>query len=538
MVTIYDNVQAWFSPALLTGFTDKLKYIMKNSEILLQNNSLRPNQALKAVTSLLAISMLLTGCETVLIYKDGGDSVQKANEIRYTGGSAQSAKAAYTSALKSNYPDIRSEAAFNLAQMARAEGNEKLYQTYMRQAATEGHAQAKVQMVDIYRKSGNMNSAEAESVYKAAAPESASANMSLMEMALKKKNTQEAATYAAATEKLIQGQIATSGDSQGSKSLMLARFYATYSRLLPAGTSYNRNPDYWYSQAINKGNVKAAPELAEYWLASRKDKDVHKDVFALMLQAAKAGDDDAVKYVAESYQTGRGVAQDVAQANYWYGKVKSPLSSGTYLEMGYDYLDKGDVKSALAKFEQAAKINSNSYESMFLLDAFAGKLTPAYMTAYKQKGLESLFGLAKKFKATRGAKYPKESEKMFELAAEAGSNKAAFYMAQNLDNGSGSGEANKWYKKAAEAGNPRAMVLLARRAKIGQGQNIDPVEAFKWFKKAAEAGVAEGQYEVGIAYANGTGVEKDPAQAKVWLEKAKAGGYALAVDVLNEKGKE
>lgn len=473
-----------------------------------------------------AIALTLSACETPLAYKPGAQSLQKADGIILANGDMELAKAEYLRAIESPYPEVSGEAAFNLANISKQQNNNQSYRAYLERAALAGHAPAQVDLAELYRVTdGSAADAKIEALYKSVIDQSASANMAMIAIAQKRGDEPGAARYAANAEKILMNQMAASGDSNGGKALMLARLYSEN----PQYFLNKPDPEEYYRVSIAKGNARGAQQLAEYWLKNRSRKNPEADAFALMLQSAEAGNDNAIKYVAQAYENGIGVPRNETKAIEWYEKIQGDMGGGARLRVAYAALGKSPDK-AMEQFRAAAA--AGSIESMMMIDSIKGEKI-SYADTYKKTPPDILFSIARKHEKKFAKTHPEMIDRQYRIAADYGSGKAAFRVARDIESAGGSSsEIAKWYEKAANAGESKAMLLMARQARIGQGQARDEKKAFEWFEKAAKAGNAEGQYETGLAYARGIGVEKDSKQAEMWLKKAQKGGYVLAPDVL------
>ncbi len=476
--------------------------------------------------------ILLAGCEAPVMYKQGGQALRRGDEIMMTQGNPVEAKNAYTEALTSSSPTVKGDAAYTLATLAKAEGNMPAYNNYLLQAATAGNVQAQLQLAEIRLTTEGPEALEKMGAISASLLEvSSNANLTMMKAAQMKNDQVAASQYAQRAEKILVGQIYTGGDAGGGKALMLARLYADN----PSYFTPPRDAEKFYRDAIAKGNVRAAQELGMLWLRTRARKDPEGDVFALMMQAAEAGNPAAIKYIANAYQNGVGVAKDENRALAWYEKVPGGMADGAKQRVAQSYM-KTDRKKALELFRQAAA--GGSVPAMMMVDSMSGE-DSVYKKQYAQQVPQTLFSIAKKHEKLYGEGNADMIKKQYQLAADAGSGKAAVRIANDLEAADASeAEIAKWYQKAAKNGEPKAMLMLARQAKIGQSMKRSDEEAFSWYKKAADAGDPEGQYETGLAYARGQGTAKDLDKARFWLKKAQAGGYVLALDVLKTIDKE
>lgn len=271
-------------------------------------------------TGFIAAALFLTACETPVFYRSGGLALLEGDRIMTESGDCNAAAAHYEEAAKSPSPEIAGQAAYNLAIIAREKGEGESRQRYLEQAASAGLPDAQLELAELYEKSGMPNE-KVKNLYLPLVGWSASANLNLLDLAIKENNQVEAAKYANQAERLILAQIA-GGDSDGGKSLLLARLYSRHGALL----GEKRDAEAFYRQAIAKGNAKAAYELAKFWLAENERPSVREDAFFLMLQAAKAGNISAMKYIASAYETGEGIKADKQQALYWQEKL--PATSG------------------------------------------------------------------------------------------------------------------------------------------------------------------------------------------------------------------
>lgn len=471
----------------------------------------------------LLFSLTLTACETPVFTKAGSEHLLTGDQIILNNGSLDEARAAYEQALNSSYPQIKGQAYYNLSIIAKEQGFDEL--PYLEQAASEGHAPAKLELAEIYKRQGPSRREDVERLSLELTETSSAANVNLIEIARARNDEQAAAQYAAQAEQILLTQI-YADDEGGKKSLMLGRLYANY----PEYFSDSLKAEYYYRSAIEDGNVRAVQELAEYWNTPGPHHRSPDDIFALMIQGAEAGNNAAIKYVAQAYETGNGVAQDANKAMSWSAKVQGGrIKTDTLSRLAQPHIQNNPAK-AIPLLQKAAEQGS-SEAKLFLYGLNAPGISQDPKD-YAGNDPDLLFTSVVKLEKIYGKSNPKMMERLYKLAVDSGSGKAALYMA----NKPGQDEAtkNRWYEKAAEAGHPKAMMTVARHYKIGgNGQAPDEALAFKWFEKAAQTGNPEGEYETGLAYARGTGVEKDTKKAKEWLEKAKANGYVLAIEYLN-----
>ncbi len=89
-------------------------------------------------------------------------------------------------------------------------------------------------------------------------------------------------------------------------------------------------------------------------------------------------------------------------------------------------------------------------------------------------------------------------------------------------------EAVKWYLLAAGQGDAEAQRILGDCYSWGEGIREDKSEAVKWYRLAAEQGDAEAQRILGACYYFGTGIREDKQEAVKWFRLAAGQGYVEA----------
>lgn len=140
-----------------------------------------------------------------------------------------------------------------------------------------------------------------------------------------------------------------------------------------------------------------------------------------------------------------------------------------------------------------------------------------------------------------------ENKNMFEavrlamLAADAGNDEAAHYIADNVFDRNVFGKNDRYLKfieKMAAKGNAYAQNKMGLLCLNGDLVPENDFLAYSWFKKAAECGLPVAFYNVGFCYEHGYGVAKNLTDAKIWYRKAVAKGYKNAqkkLDSLEEE---
>ncbi|MBQ6827314.1 MAG: SEL1-like repeat protein, partial [Thermoguttaceae bacterium] len=337
-----------------------------------------------------------------------------------------------------------------------------------------------------------------------------------------------------------------------------------------------------FRRASELGSLDATSSLGDcYYLGKGVEQD-YKEAVRLYRQAAAENHAKAMNDLGTCYELGRGVDQDYKEAFRWYKKA-ADLNFGWGLYYLAEYYRDGtagekNVPKAVEYFERAAKAG--------ILDAWhalariywngdEGVKKDALKTfRYLQEGADlgswdAMCDLGVAYaEGLLGEKDPEKAMETWQKAAELGSGKAMYYIAQVYRDKEEYEEAAKWYQKGAEAGYADAMFALAmayfkgegvpqdnkkceeyllKAAELGHLNSIvnlghayslieelkDLKKAVFWYQKAADLGSAEGYYKLADFYLEGTGgLAKDEKKVEECLRKAFDLGSAEAMNRL------
>ena len=181
------------------------------------------------------------------------------------------------------------------------------------------------------------------------------------------------------------------------------------------------------------------------------------------------------------------------------------------MDLGEQYLNKGDVERAVSCFKKSAEFGNAKAQRM-LGDCY-----------YVGEGIRE---------------DKQEAVKWFRLAAEQGDAEAqrmlgaCYYVGEGIREDKR--EAVKWYRLAAEQGDAAAQWMLGDCYYVGEGIREDKREAVKWFRLAAEQGDAEAQRMLGACYYVGEGIREDKREAVKWYRLAAEQGDAAAQWMLGD----
>ena len=167
------------------------------------------------------------------------------------------------------------------------------------------------------------------------------------------------------------------------------------------------------------------------------------------------------------------------------------------MDLGEQYLNKGDVERAVSCFKKSAEFGNAKAQRM-LGDCY-----------YVGEGIRE---------------DKQEAVKWFRLAAEQKNSAAQWMLGVCYYFGEGiredKREAVKWYRLAAEQKNSAAQKELGNCYYVGEGIREDKREAVKWFRLAAEQEDAAAQWMLGDCYYFGTGIREDKQEAVKWFRLA------------------
>ena len=211
------------------------------------------------------------------------------------------------------------------------------------------------------------------------------------------------------------------------------------------------------------------------------------------------------------------------------------------MDLGEQYLNKGDVERAVSCFKKSAEFGNAKAQRWLGACYYFGtgiredkqEAVKWYRLAAEQKNSEARWRLGDCYFWGEGIREDKrEAVKWYRLAAEQGNAKAQWRLGACYYFGTGiredKQEAVKWFRLAAEQKNAEAQYSLGRCYYFGTGIREDKQEAVKWFRLAAEQEDAEAQWMLGDCYFFGHGVGKNKREAVNWYFLSAKKGNAEA----------
>ncbi len=275
-----------------------------------------------------------------------------------------------------------------------------------------------------------------------------------------------------------------------------------------------------------------------------------------------------------SFYFGEDVAEDKAQAAYWYAKAaerghaKAAYNLALMYEKGEGGLPQDDEKY-MALMEQSARAGFAKAQNNLAFAYDLGKYGAAvdkekaihwYRQAVAQGHMHAQFNLGLSYEDGDGV--PQDRDKaleLFRLAAEQGHEKAQKKVAEyetraaeeaapepeptpeeafdkalgfyrGKDGNEDKAQAARWFAKAAEQGHGEAACYLAKMYAGGEGGlPQDEAQYMALMEQSARAGFAEAQNSLALAYDLGRhGAAIDKEKAIHWYQKAADQGYKFA----------
>jgi len=211
------------------------------------------------------------------------------------------------------------------------------------------------------------------------------------------------------------------------------------------------------------------------------------------------------------------------------------------MDLGEQYLNKGDVERAVSCFKKSAEFGNAKAQRRLGYFYFWGKgiredkreAVKWYRLAAGQGNAEAQRRLGDCYYFGEGIREDKrEAVKWYRLAADQGNAEAQWRLGDFYFWGEGiredKQEAVKWYRLAADQGNAEAQRRLGYCYFWGEGIREDKQEAVKWYRLAADQGNAEAQWRLGDCYFFGHGVGKNKREAVNWYFLSAEKGNAEA----------
>ena len=219
------------------------------------------------------------------------------------------------------------------------------------------------------------------------------------------------------------------------------------------------------------------------------------------------------------------------------------------MDLGEQYLNKGDVERAVSCFKKSAEFGNAKAQRMLGVCYYVGEgiredkqeAVKWYRLAADQGDAEAQWRLGYCYYVGKGIREDKrEAVKWYRLAAGQGNAEAQRRLGDFYFWGEGiredKQEAVKWYRLAAEQGDAEVQRWLGDCYFFGHGVGKNKREAVNWYFLSAEKGNAEAQRRLGACFYFGHGVAKNRQEAIRWYRLAAEQGNSVAISMLKKLG--
>ena len=226
------------------------------------------------------------------------------------------------------------------------------------------------------------------------------------------------------------------------------------------------------------------------------------------------------------------------------------------MDLGEQYLNKGDVERAVSCFKKSAEFGNAKAQRWLGACYFWGEgiredkqeAVKWYRLAADQGDAEAQRILVDCYKRQGDCYFlgegiredKREAVKWYRLAADQGDAEAQWRLGNCYFWGEGiredKQEAVKWYRLAAGQGNAEAQRWLGDCYFFGNGIGKNKREAVNWYFLSAKKGNAEAQRRLGACFYFGHGVAKNRQEAIRWYRLAAEQGNSVAISMLKKLG--
>ena len=219
------------------------------------------------------------------------------------------------------------------------------------------------------------------------------------------------------------------------------------------------------------------------------------------------------------------------------------------MDLGEQYLNKGDVERAVSCFKKSAEFGNAKAQRMLGDCYYVGEgiredkqeAVKWFRLAAEQGDAEAQRMLGACYYVGEGIREDKrEAVKWFRLAAEQKNSAAQWMLGVCYYFGEGiredKREAVKWYRLAAEQEDAEAQWMLGDCYFFGHGVGKNKREAVNWYFLSAKKGNAEAQRRLGACFYFGHGVAKNRQEAIRWYRLAAEQGNSVAISMLKKLG--
>ena len=287
---------------------------------------------------------------------------------------------------------------------------------------------------------------------------------------------------------------------------------------------------------------------------SREDR---RRGFALMQQAAKQGNPDALYFIGNLLQKGEGLAKNPQEAIKWLGRSAAQGHALSQASMGKHFFEGEDFKKAYT-WLSVAVANGATPENMKLLQEASKHLTPEQLQAAQslaKKLVTKYPGTLKEGAVIHDIKPDTDIQELMQGVVAGATGDDGDSVAGSPSGGAETASGGKDPNGSAQSpqdsvdplveaakaptkpepladyvqvmqsawdGDPKAQFQVASMFHYGTQVAKDHKTAMKWYMSSATKGNPEAQSRLGLMYFNGQGSDKDWVSAYAWFAVAAA----------------
>ncbi|MBQ7488531.1 MAG: toll/interleukin-1 receptor domain-containing protein [Clostridia bacterium] len=276
----------------------------------------------------------------------------------------------------------------------------------------------------------------------------------------------------------------------------------------------------WENHKVNVENDALSYDIYGAAILSIGSKNVFEPEDVAFLEvSAKAGNADAMLYLAYCYKEGMGTEKDEATAFKWFLQAANA-----------PFDEQDEAKRKLNATAMAAV--GNCYGNAIGTEEDLEQSFAWYLRAAEAGNADAMLIVGLYYESGTGVDQNLETAfQYFLMAANAGNemgmyNTATCYL---LGNGvkENAEQAFVWAQKLAERNNPGGMYNLAVMYQFGRGTEENPELAYTWYRRAADAGSPDAMFMAGWCIENHYGISN---VALEWYLRAAEQGNEMAME--------
>lgn len=268
--------------------------------------------------------------------------------------------------------------------------------------------------------------------------------------------------------------------------------------------AWDSDVERYLSMAVEQEHPQACLLRGEMLLPGQPEQAVK-----LLRSAAKGGELRAMVLLGECYAQGKGVEQDLAQAEAWFVAAARRGSGEDMLKLALRYRTGDGVPRSqgrgLSWLRRAQRAGVDDAEARYYGEDWSRRQKAKERCVHRRR-----------IRAGAEAGEPGAQRELGDLCLE--ELKSGKYIGEQAAERRRS--AAEWFRRAAEQGDAQAQYRFAMCCWFGYGVERSEEEHLRWLSLAAEQGLAQAQRQLGHEYQYGMCVPQDWTRAAEWYRRA------------------